>query len=810
MPELEEKFDVRFSYLEKDLDNIQVNLPTNLKQLDDVLNFLRDQTSLSFILLNDRYIAIRKTRTEEIFCFILKDSNTDLPISGAGVFNINGDLINFSNEAGEVVLKDSDIDKNIVIRHLGYNPVELKQEITSYRHCPEVLMIPFVEVLGESVIVNYLTTGISRRRDGSTMINTDNFGTLPGMVEPDILHILEALPGVENANETISSINIRGGTSDQNLVLYDGVKMYLTGHFFGLISAFNPGLTNKARLVKNGTSSEFGGGVSGTIDISSKNELTGKISGGAGISLVNADAYLQVPLANNLEVHLSGRRSIDNFYRSPTFSSYFSRAFQESAVFTGGDRVSGEGADFNFQDYSGKILYNFRDNHKFRLTGLIIENKLNYIENLSGPGDATERINSLAQKNLVIGGSLISNWSKNLGTTFRSYLTRYSLSALNKNTATEQSLIQSNEVLETGVKLSLKYSLSSRSVLHGGYEFSEAGVSNIEVVNNPFFSSRIKNVLRSHSVFTEMTVEQEQFFIRGGLRLNYLDRLEKFLLEPRVNINYKVSQSINFTVQGEQKSQTLSQIIDLQEDFLGVENRRWILANGREFPVVRSNQVSMGVDFKSAGWFVDLETYYKKVEGINTSTQGFRDQHEFRRTKGSYDSKGVELLVNKKLKDLQVYLNYTLAESSYEFPALESSYFPNNLDIRHSFSLAMNYSFDNLIFSLGGKAASGKPFTAPVEDQETWQEGNLWFVNYDSPNAVNFPFYFRLDASASYNFKISEKLKGEFNAGVINLTNRENIINRYYRVDEENPSTAIQVDEKSLGFTPNILFRIIF
>lgn len=809
LPGLEERFDVRFSYLDRDLEDIRVKLPGDLEELDQILNFLQEQTPLSFIFLNDRYIAIKRIGQRETICLLLKDGKTGTPLSGAGLYDSKGNLLTYSNEGGEILIEHYRANERLIVRHLGFNPVELKSELLSRGKCPEVFMIPFMEVLGESVVVNYLTAGVSKRRDGSTVIRTEDFGSLPGMVEPDILHMIEALPGVESVNETVSSINIRGGTSDQNLVLYDGVKMYLTGHFFGLISAFNPGLTNKASLTKNGTSSEFSDGVSGTIDISSKNEITGNFSGGAGVSLVSADAHLQIPVIENLEVHISGRRSIHDFYRSPTFSSYFTRTFQETEVFEGGDLDPGKEAGFNFHDYSGKILYDISNDHKLRLTGLVIENRLDYSG--SSNSEAEEgKVNSLAQKNLLVGGSWTSSWTEELQTSIHTYFTRYRLWALDRDNQTQQSLIQSNEVLETGAKVNLKYALNEGFDFHGGYQFSETGVSNIELVNNPFFSSRIKTVLKSHAVFTDISYEEDKLFIRGGLRLNYFARFDKFIVEPRINANYKVTPAVSVKLQGEQKSQALSQIIDLQEDFLGVENRRWILANDRDFPVLESDQISGGIDFKSGGWFLDLTAFYKQVNGINTSTQGFRDQHEFLRTVGSYDSHGLEFLINKKFENLQLYMNYTWAESSYEFPVLEPSDFPNNLDVRHSFSLALNYNFKSLKISLGGKTASGRPYTAPVRGNETWREGNLWFVNYASPNAENLPYYLRLDASASYSFKINDRLKAKLNAGILNLTDRKNLINRYFRVNEEDKTSAVKIDERSLGFTPNLMLRIDF
>ena len=90
-------------------------------------------------------------------------------------------------------------------------------------------------------------------------------------------------------------------------MLWDGIKMYHSGHFFGLISAYNPYLTKKVSVTKNGTSSAFSDGVSSTINMETSDRITNKFSGGAGFNLLSADVFLQVPIKENLELHISGR-----------------------------------------------------------------------------------------------------------------------------------------------------------------------------------------------------------------------------------------------------------------------------------------------------------------------------------------------------------------------------------------------------------------------------------------------------------------------------------------------------------------------
>jgi len=94
-------------------------------------------------------------------------------------------------------------------------------------------------------------------------------GILPGVIEPDVLQTLQQIPGINSSDESVSSLNVRGGTHDQNLFIWNGIKMYQTGHFFGLLSAFNPNLANTISLSKNGTSAFYGESVSSVVDLSS-------------------------------------------------------------------------------------------------------------------------------------------------------------------------------------------------------------------------------------------------------------------------------------------------------------------------------------------------------------------------------------------------------------------------------------------------------------------------------------------------------------------------------------------------------------
>ncbi|MGK0430514.1 MAG: hypothetical protein ACJARX_002191, partial [Psychroserpens sp.] len=110
-----------------------------------------------------------------------------------------------------------------------------------------------LQQLSQVVLPQYIVRGINKLNNGSYEIDFNQFDILPGLIETDVLHAVQAFPGIQSINETVSDINIRGGTHDQNLILWDGIKMYQSGHFFGLISMFNPQITQHVSVLKNGT-----------------------------------------------------------------------------------------------------------------------------------------------------------------------------------------------------------------------------------------------------------------------------------------------------------------------------------------------------------------------------------------------------------------------------------------------------------------------------------------------------------------------------------------------------------------------------
>jgi outer membrane cobalamin receptor len=800
--ELEGLFNIKFSYVDEDIRPLQIRVP-NSKLLSDILAEIHDQTQLKIQKLSERYYTLAKSTTVDI-CALVLDNFEKNTVPGATVEVLGSTLATITDFNGRFFFLNIPRKAVLQIKHLGFKPqFVVAEDLVNHNPCTTVLLAQSVQQLDEVVVVQFLTTGIVKQSDGSILISPQDFGILPGSVEPDVLQTVQALPGIKSTDETVSDINIRGGTNDQNLILWDGIKMYQSGHFFGLISAFNPYLTDKIAIIKNGASAAYGDGVSGIIDMRTTNEIPKRYRGGAGLNLISGDVNLQFPASDKLGFQFSARRSITDLLDTPTYEKFSVRAFQDTDVTRNND--------FYFYDFTGKIFYDLNDRQKLRFSFIKINNQLDYFETSQDGTRSSE--SNLNQSNLSFGGSLESRWSDVFSTQLNAYYTHYGLDSRSVTANGQQLLLQNNRVTETGLKINSTYILGESLEWLNGYQLTETGIENATDVSQPPFKSDITEVVRTHAVFSELcyTAPGKNLVARGGIRVNHFENLStfnEFTFEPRVNINYAIARDFNAELQGEFKSQATNQIIDLEQNFLGIEKRRWILSDGDQLPLTKSKQGSLGFNLDRRDLYIGLEGFYKEVNGISTRTQGFQNEGQFNGEIGKYAVKGIEFLINKKTVDYSMWFSYAFNQNNYVFEDIVPSQFPNNLDIRHTFTLAGTYTYNRFKFSLGLNYRTGKPYTKPSENNPIDTTFVPYTINYSEPNGNRLPEYIRADASAIYAFHIGQGLKASAGVSVLNITNRKNILNTYYRLDSNNEIETIE--NISLGLTPNLSFRVRF
>ncbi len=806
LQEISTRHNIKFNYIDEELIVYKITPPQANLTLAEKIESIQNQTGLKFRKISEGYYSIYNDRKlDKPLCGYLIDTETGFAIENATVKILNSQVTVFSDEKGYFELPL--VSPNAIeISHLNFEKTTIQPKELYVSDCPKIKLLSSIQNLEEVVAQRYLATGIYKKNDGSLEIKPLKFGILPGLIEPDVLQILQQIPGVNSVDETVSNINVRGGTHDQNLFLWNGIRMFQTGHFFGLISAFNPSLGQNIAITKNGSSAFYGESVSSVIDISSHSKPIEKTNSAISTNLISAEFYTKIKVSDKSNFILSGRRSLTDIFNSVTYRNYGNKVFQNTVV-TNMDNnqtinvTSDE--DFYFYDLTAQYQQKIGAKNELTADAIVIRNSL-----LLNQSTADVIKNSdLGQENFGATVNWKTNWNSSNSTQLRFYSSRYSVVSKNESVQSDQVLKQQNKVLDLGIQLSNSHRISKTLTVNNGYQFAETGVTNADEINLPFFSRKDIQVLRSHAVIGEAVFETEnkKTFLKAGIRGNYFDIFKKIIVEPRIQFNHTLNDKLRLEILGEQKSQTLSQVIDLQQDFLGLERRRWTLANDTTNPIQKSNQVSIGLTFKKNNWLITVDNFYKKIKGISTGGQAFQNQFEFIRSSGDYRVLGSEFLIQKNFGKFYAWLSYSYNDNKYFFKSLQPMEFINNFELKHTVTWAGIYEWRTVKFALGSKWHTGKPITTP---QSTTLNSQNQIV-YNSPNNARLTDFFQVNFSASKDWKLNPTMVLQTNIAVLNILNSKNSINKFYRVNPENNNVE-SVDIYALELTPNINVKLSF
>ncbi|HIB49635.1 MAG TPA: hypothetical protein EYN07_03045 [Flavobacteriaceae bacterium] len=818
LKQIEKKFDVKFSYNRRDLKPISVTNDYLAETLPITLERLADEGRLKFTQIKERYIAVQ-LETTPLFsvCGILIETESSLPIADAEI-KVNNNTVRSDSGGNFNIVGLSERDNLSIFVNGFLARIITARELKATGSCPFIYISQTYTYLPEVILTNYITKGISKNISGATIIQNENFDILPSLIEPDVLQIAQALPGVDSADETAANINVRGGTSDEFLILWDDVRMYLSGHFFGLISAFNPNLTKNVTLYKNGTAARYGEGVSGVIAMESNSTIPEQFQGGVGVNLTSANAYAEIPAAENFLITVSGRTSINTGIGNPVYNEFFSKVFQNTVVTNlQNNNIEGERStdeQFNFFDVSVKSLWKLTANDQLTYHFLRIDNRLKFSERIISENMGSLIDSELEQQNATNAITYTRNWNSKFSSKILAATSTYQRNEFSNNV--DEAILSSNrnEVVEKTVKFDLHYKWSEQANLEAGYQYTDTQIADSQRTSLNSNLQEQSNSLFSNAIFVggAFRLFDGKTHITSGLRFTYYPSLSETFLEPRLHLSQKLNSALRVHISAETKHQTVYQRVNFRNNLLGVETKDWLLANEANNPILESQQIGIGGNFSKANWALTADAYLKKVKGINSANLGFRNQFQDVETIGSYDVMGFEFSVNRQMTQWNVWVSYSAQKNTYRFEDLNPQEFRNNLESPHSFTLAGSYDYKNFSFSLGNTLKSGLPYTRPNDEDPFISTPQGSKINFNEPNSDRLPSYFRSDFSASYTLPLDETFTGKINIAFLNIFNRNNALGRYYVLDknETGAPTLRRVDQFSLGFTPNVSLQLLF
>ena len=708
-------------------------------------------------------ISIIKAQTSIISGFV-SDSSSGEALIGANVFlretgqgmatDINGYYIIQDIVPGNYTIMVSYIGFDIYKQNTRLNDDESKK--VNINLIEQVVELTEIEVTAEKL-----------QRKNNIQPSRINLSprmmkAAPALAEPDLFRTIQALPGVLTTSEFSTGLVIRGGNTDQNLIMLDGITVYNPSHLGGVFSNFIVDGVKEAELIKGAYNAEYGGRLSAVLNVISREGNKNEFKGKANLSLLSAQTTLEGPFYKGAWV-LSGRRTYfdlvlpkvlpDNINANiPPYYFYDIQSHVFSDI-TSKDRIS-------FSYYSGI------DDILFDTFGL---------DGQWGNNTVSGHYRRVFSERLV-GNILIAN---------SRFFTEFGLGG-------DNGLVSYNEIDDKTLSADFSWFKSSNSTLKFGAQLKKLGFE----YTNKFQDStqfQIKTDPLEFAQYIKLKYKpNDLFIIEPGLRLNLYNVYPDSLFpDLRLGLKYIITNNryLNFSVGNYHQF-----ISTFQDDFNPSILDNWIAADTSVSPG-KSMQVVLGYEeYIKNIYKIQIEGYYKDLKNLLTyeekrSTTDAQVSDESLAnivTPADGYAFGFELFGQKMSGKLSGWVAYTYSVSRKIMNSIyadgEQEYY-TNWDRTHAFSVLGNYQF-NKKWETNWRFAfqSGQAYTPIMgyyvqKFPESPEE--LFRTIPGTRNSGRYEPYSRLDIGAVYHAKIG-KTNVDFFFQIINTLNRSNTFRKVY------------------------------
>ncbi|MEQ9298040.1 MAG: TonB-dependent receptor [Cyclobacteriaceae bacterium] len=865
------KYQVTFDYKEEDLPNKLLSGKTYTnKPLSVVLDQLLEGYDVQYKIQSTGNVIIRSSDAgEDIEEQIVKEfhldatpTRFDFTLKGKIIDQASGETLPFAsvgmrygssgtstNVDGYFTLTDLETDTaSLAIQYIGYQTkyVKLYPEMISTDFTTFELVSNTTQ-LKEVVISDKKEHMMKASSDISTIsLAPAQLAGLPSLGEKDIFRSLQMLPGVSGTNETSAGLFVRGGTPDQNLILFDGFTVYHVDHFYGFFSAFNANAVKDIQFYKGGFEAAYGGRLSSVVSLTGKNGNTNQLSGNFGMSALSVNGSLEGPIAQGKgSFFVSARRSYTDIIRSGLYGDIFDLFAEEDGgnapVGTGGPRggrfaqVQNEPA-FYFYDLNGKLTY--RPTTKDILSFSIyngednLDNSSDFdsndLQGIPGGGDNGGFNNNTIDLNDWgnVGTSLKwgRQWNDRLfSNTVLSYSNyfinreRYSETEITRQDSTfsrRTGVFEDNDVIDLTLRSDYELTLNQQHEVGFGLQITHNQVSYLQLQNDTTEVLNREDQGQTYAMYLQDTWQpSERLVIKPGVRLTYYSETADTYIEPRLSMSYQLAPRIKAKVAWGTHNQYITSVV--REDISQGSRDFWLMANDDVNPVSSATHYVVGASYETDAFLFDVEAYYKDMSGLSEYT--LRLTNNFNRStevselfyQGTGYSKGLEFLIQKKFGSYTGWIGYTLSETIHEFPELANNPYPALQDQTHEFKSVNSLRLGRWTLSGTWVYATGKPYTSPIGGYEvTLLDGTEnSYVSVGEKNSLRLAPYHRMDVSATYGWDWGKKAKAELGVSVFNFYNNTNT---WYKTFEVIEGDMIVTDVNTIGFTPNIFFNIKF
>ena len=648
---------------------------------------------------------------------------------------------------------------NILVSYVGYEILSERIEIVDGDALKldlvlreEVVSIGEVEVTAEKL-----------KRKNNIQPSTVNLSprmlrSAPALAEPDLFRTIQALPGVLTTSEFSTGLVIRGGNTDQNLILLDGVTVYNPSHLGGIFSNFIVDGVKEAELIKGAYNAEYGGRLSAVLNIISREGNKKKIEGKANLSLLSAQATLEGPFYKGAWV-FSGRRTyFDKIFQNvPSIPPYYFYDIQSHIY-----------SDLTPKDRISLSFYNGVDDLIFDTFGLA--------GRWGNRTISTQYRRVFSEK--LIGNFLLAN---------SLFFTEFGLGGSN-------GLNSDNEIDDATLAANFSWFKSSSSVVKFGAQIKNLGF----LYTNSFNDSlqfKIKTRPKEYAGYAKLKYSpSEKFILEPGVRINlYNVYSDSIFPDLRFGMKYLLTEDryINFSVGNYHQF-----IATFQDDYNPTILDQWIAVDNTVDPA-KSSQIVLGYEeYLNDLYKLQVEGYYKDIKNLFTFEESRSTTDEAISDTALSDivtpsngyAYGLELFVQKMSGRLSGWLAYTYSVSRKSMNSIfydKNEEYYNSWDRTHSFSALGNYQISKK-WDMNWKMSlqSGQAYTPIIGYYNQILPESPDEVYRTIPgtrNSARYSPYSRLDLGFVYHTKFFGS-KMDVYVQIINLFNRKNTFRKSYNV----------------------------
>ena len=785
---------------------------------------LGDKTQMNQITISG---VVKDKESGETLPFanvFIKDTNIGTTTNGDGFFT----LFNVPSE-----------NSTIQVQYLGYKVETLTLTKEIVKDKITILLAPDFNKLDEVVINTDSRQQIIKMNENVSQISLSpkRLASIPNLGEKDIFRALQLLPGVSGTNESSAGLYVRGGTPDQNLVLLDGFTVYHVDHFYGFFSAFNSDAIKDIQLFKGGFPAEYGGRISSVMDLTGKRGNINKVSFSGGLSLVSANATLEIPIGEKANLLLAGRRSYTDIIRSGLYNNIFDLYNDNNQ--SNGTRFPNFNnfqqnqtqPSFYFYDLNTKFSYNPSDKDIISISMYNGEDNLDSSRknnNTFGSNTDGERSITTDIKDLLNWGNWGSSirwarqWNDKLYTNIVGAYSNYFSNRNRVNDVTIQlpdttnnfktGLVEDNNLKDYTLRLHSEYKINSKHSLEFGGQITKNDVDYNYTFNDTITVIDQKDEGILNTVYLQdKWSPSEKLNIVGGIRATHFDVTDEFYYEPRFSLSYQLNDKLKLKGAWGRYYQFVNRIV--REDVTQGSRDFWLLADEENSPISFSEHLIIGSSYEIDDWLFDIEYFEKEMTGLTEFSLRFQsalgaDPNDQLFFEGTGISRGVDFLIQKMVGKYTGWMGYTLSEVVHTFPGLSDKPFYSLNDQRHEFKLVNVLKAGRWDLGATWVYGSGKPYTAPngIYTITLLDGTKTEYVSVGDKNGPRHAPYHRLDLSFTYKFDIGSG-KGSMGLSLFNFYNRSNT---WYKEFEVVNGQVIETNINYIGFTPSLFFNVSF